>query len=105
MAQALSDVEAQAQVDRLLNVLENAWGGVIEYAREWSDLDDDSRLFFVLDWPVTESHHEILQGILQDHALTPVQQQRYIHLVALIEQLRPTLDLLLAGESLSSTST
>ena len=93
MAQVARSIDID--IDWLLEFLTREWRNVSCVASEWDTLDQETRLDFLSEWPITESYGEVLQDVVARKSLTPDQQGRYRQLLRLISESRPTIEDLL----------
>jgi hypothetical protein len=82
-------------LDRLLDF----WRTVPEQAAEWPQCDDDSRLDFILEWPIMRGAMWRIAAAANAGLLDERQQRRWTELNRLIESHRATVEQML-GESI-----
>jgi hypothetical protein len=96
VAQVANAAELRARVDRYLDYLQREWEGIPSLAAEWNTWDEDSRLDFVLEWPIREDRLHQLHEWAEQGVLAPAQRARYDDLQRLLARYRPTVEKLLA---------
>jgi hypothetical protein len=79
-------------IDWLLDYLTREWSNVRDVAAAWSTWDQESRIDYLNEWPITESYEEVLRAALSQTRLTADQAGRYRHLLELINESRPTIE-------------
>ncbi|HEX5164476.1 MAG TPA: hypothetical protein VFV93_03700 [Thermomicrobiales bacterium] len=94
MAQIARSIEID--IDWLLDFLTGEWRNVESVALAWDTLDQEARLDYLNEWPITESYGDVLDDAASHQRLTPDQDIRYQQLQHLIRKLRPTIEHLLA---------
>ena len=92
---ALRLPDIPGRIEHALAYLRNEWEDLPDVAAGWDGWDEASRLHFVVDWPIRESHLALLREWDKHGLLTPEQRARYQSLLTLIDALRPTLERLL----------
>lgn len=93
MAQVVRSIDID--IDWLLEFLTREWSNVVCVASEWNTWDQEARLDYLNEWPITESYGEVLQDVVSRNRLTPEQESRYRQLRRLIDESRPTIEQLL----------
>jgi hypothetical protein len=93
MAQVARSIDID--IDWLLEFLTREWRNVSCVASEWDTWDQESRLDFLSEWPITESYGEVLHNAVSRKSLTLDQASRYRQLLDLISESRPTIEDLL----------
>ena len=78
--------------DHFLEMMLRIWGTVPEFEHEWDEWDEDSRLHYVIDWPVTEMELRRLRRWHDEGLFNEDQQRRYETLERYVEKYRPTLE-------------
>ena len=94
MAQVARSIDID--VDWLLDFLSREWGNVSCVASAWPTMDQESRLDYLSEWPITESYGEVLQDAVSRGLLNRAQLLRYQELLTVIDEARPTISNLLA---------
>lgn len=93
MAQVARSIDID--IDWLLEFLTREWRNVACVASEWDTWDQESRLDYLSEWPITESYGEVLQDVVARGRLTSEQATGYRHLLGLINESRSTIEGLL----------
>ena len=93
MAQAARSTDID--IDWLLEYLSGEWRNVVCAASAWDSWDQETRLDYLNEWPITESYGEVLRDAVSRGQLNAAQTRRYQELLALIDAARPTVDDLL----------
>lgn len=93
MAQVVPSIDID--IDWLLEFLTQEWRNVPCVASAWETWEQESRLDYLNEWPITESYGEILQAAVYRGRLSAAQSIRYQELLSLISDARPTIEDLL----------
>jgi hypothetical protein len=96
MATVAHERQLAQRIEGYIGYLEREWSGIPELAAAWDGWDEDSKLSFVLDWPIREDRLWQLDGWADQGLLTDEQQLRFDSLLEVIACYRPTLEKLLA---------
>lgn len=89
------DIDIDIDIDWLLDFLTREWRNVSRMASAWDTCDQETRLDYLNEWPITESYGEVLADGMSRKRLTPEQEARYRQLLGLISQSRSTIEDLL----------
>ena len=79
-------------IDWLLAFLTREWSNVRVVHEVWATWDQESRLDYLNEWPITESYEEVLRATVSQTHLTADQAERYRYLLELINATRPTIE-------------
>ena len=91
----MAQVARSINIDWLLDFLLQEWRNVSCVALEWDTWDQEARLDYLVEWPITESYGEVLQDAATGGRLTPAQSARYQELLVLMRESRSTIEDLL----------
>ena len=95
MAQVAPKHRPARLVDKDLHNLLGFWRTVPEFAAEWPEWDEDSRLDFILQWPIErETLQRVTDAVAAGH-LNEHQQCKWLELSRLIEIHRATVEQML----------
>jgi hypothetical protein len=97
MAHVIRERRPARLIDKDLDNLLRFWQSVPEQSAEWPEWDADSRLDFILEWPI---ERETLVRVVQAEEaglLDQGQRSKYEALVRLIEEHRVSVEWMLDG--------
>ena len=97
MAQVIHAHESSPIIDHVLERLLTFWRTVPEQATEWPEWDEDSRLDFILEWPIMRGAYWRMMATANAGVLNESQQSKWQELTQLIETHRATVEWMLEG--------
>jgi hypothetical protein len=97
VAQVIRVPQPSEFVDHDLDRLLGFWRTVPEQAAEWPEWDHDSRLDFILEWPIERGALRRMEKAAEAGLLDERQQQDWQELQQLIETHRATVEWMLEG--------
>ena len=95
MGKVIQDVDVRERVDGFLDYLFQQWANVPEQAADWNEWDEDSKVDFILDWPICEDRLQQLRRYADEGMLMPEQTAQYRKLLRLVSRNRPVLERML----------